>query len=166
MYIQVSVYKFWISIKLQYHYMIIISLWRNTVYCGTSLKCEDLECILCNSTCSIWCRSKAFKIRVTVMKFCSGTWCRITCVICLQTTHIIMAGTLSEVLLFVTNNTGQQGYGNIKENSLFKLILICWFTIWIQKICTSFHKHIHSYVMCTSRYGVHSEWRHSLSSFK
>jgi len=34
--------------------MIIISLWRNTVYCGTSLKCEDLEGILCNSTCSIW----------------------------------------------------------------------------------------------------------------
>jgi len=36
-----------------------------------------------------------------------------------------MAGTLSELFLFVINNTGQQGYGNVKENSLFKLILIC-----------------------------------------
>jgi len=69
MYIQVSIYKFWISIRLQYHYMIIISLGRNTVYCGTSLKCEDLECLLCNSPCSIWCRSKAFKICVTVWNF-------------------------------------------------------------------------------------------------
>lgn len=35
-----------------------------------------------------------------------------------------MAGTLSELLLFVINNTGQQVYGNIKENSLSKLILM------------------------------------------
>jgi hypothetical protein len=51
---------------------------------------------------------------------------------------------LSELLLFVINNTGQQDYGNIKGNSLFTLILIWWFKIWMQKFCASFHKHIHT----------------------
>ena len=52
---------------------------------------------------------------VTLMKFCSGTWYRITWFICLQTTQIIMAGTLSELLLFVINNTGQQVMVTLKK---------------------------------------------------
>jgi len=68
-----------------------------------------------------------------------------------------MVGTLSEVLSFVINNTCKQGYGNIKENSLFRLIPIQNLDAENLHQFSQTYTCIHAYVMYTSRYGLHSE---------
>jgi hypothetical protein len=56
-----------------------------------------------------------------------------------------MAWTSSGLLLFVINNTGQQGYGNIKEK-LFLVHSDMLIQNLVAEICTVFHKHIHTYL--------------------